>query len=144
MHCLEFTLLSCRSRIWVFRQQQHGCLQFTLPSHSPHQSHNYNSNNMNNGASGGSNHSGSYKQLSPFQQNSLMRRLASISSSSEFTSVSQQVPGARLVVPSPSHSTSTSRHLDQAATRNQTRLVAWVKGQCDSCSFPLRNLIFLR
>lgn len=70
-------------------------------SHSPHQSQNYNSNNMNNSTGGGSNHSGSYKQLSPYQQNSLMRRSASISSSSEFTSVSQQVPGARLVVPSP-------------------------------------------
>lgn len=57
-------------------------------NHSPHPQHNSNSNN---GSGGGG--SGSGYTAQPYQGNSRMRHSSSISSSSEFTSVSQQVPG---------------------------------------------------
>ena len=76
---------------------------------SPHQPPPYNSN-MNNGSSGGG-------YIQPYQPKSRMRHSSSISSGSEFTSVSQQVPGSHLVPPAPQNQSSSHSGSDREPDR---------------------------
>ena len=61
----------------------------------------YSNSNSNNGSGTGSGGGRSAGYIQPYQPNSRMRHSSSISSSSEFTSVSQQIPGGNghLIVP---------------------------------------------